>query len=268
MSPADLRACGFTPKAVRHRLAEGHWHRVGGAVVLAPRRSHVSTWSDAALAWVLHFTFGPQSRISGVLALRRARWNLPCESHIVVIAHKPYRGLDGVTILRRSDTTASDRPGEPRFVPAREALIDCLTVLPAGLGADLLDAALQKRYVSPVELTRDIAGRLGRGRSIPPDCAPSSNEPPRGRAQRPSIGWRASCAVVARDRGFLTTHCAGRTGASWPNLTSRILGCALPSRWMAAPSIPIGGRSKVIVGVRMPSRLTVGSSSASHGSRS
>lgn len=164
MSPADLRACGFTPKAVRHRLAEGHWHRVGGAVVLAPRRSHVSTWSDAALAWVLHFTFGPQSRISGVLALRRARWNLPCESHIVVIAHKPYRGLDGVTILRRPDTTASDRPGEPSFVPAREALIDCLTVLPAGLGADLLDAALQKRYVSPVELTRDITGRLGKGR--------------------------------------------------------------------------------------------------------
>lgn len=170
VSPADLGACGFSPKAVRRRIEEGSWHRVGGAVVLAPERSDPAAWSDLALSWILHLTFGSQTRISGVLALRHARWHVPCETHIVVVANKPHVHLPGVTVLRRPEIAIprhvdnAVRPDALRFVAPREALVDCLTVLPAQVAADVLDAVLQKRYLRPETLAVDLTERLGRGR--------------------------------------------------------------------------------------------------------
>jgi hypothetical protein len=89
---------------------------------------------------------------------------LPCEAHIVVLAEKPRARLPGVVVLRRPEAETSGTAGDIRFVSAREALVDCLTVLPAATAADLLDAALQKRYVRPQTLAEDLEARLGRGR--------------------------------------------------------------------------------------------------------
>jgi hypothetical protein len=164
VSMADLNACSISAKAVRHRINEGSWHRVGGAVVLTPKHTVAATWSDTALSWILHLTFGPQVHISGTLALRRSHWHLPCQSHIVVVGSKPYRRLSGVTVLRRPHTDFLPHPHGPQFVTAREALVDCLTVLPPASAADLLDAALQKRYVRAETLADDLTARLGRGR--------------------------------------------------------------------------------------------------------
>ena len=164
VSPANLQACGFSAGAVRRRIAEGTWHRVGGAVVLAPRQLSTPTWSDAALSWTLQWTFGPRALISGALALRRERWHLPHEVHIVVVRDKVHSSLAGVTVLRRPEAQASVVTGELRFVSAREALVDCLTVLSPAEGANLLDAALQKRYVLPDTVAQDLSARLGRGK--------------------------------------------------------------------------------------------------------
>lgn len=164
VSAADLSACGFSGGAVRRRLADGLWHRVGGAIVLAPRQSHAAAWSDTALSWILHSTFGPQTRISGVLALRRAGWRVPSEAHIVVLDAKPHTSLAGVTVLRRPESGVVPISGQLRFVSAREALADCLTVLPESTATAVLDAALQRRYVRPAELAELMEGRLGRGR--------------------------------------------------------------------------------------------------------
>jgi hypothetical protein len=112
----------------------------------------------------LRLTFGPQTRISGALALRRARWHLPHETHVVVLKDKPNFGLSGVTVLRRPDTDADDPAAGLRFVTAREALADCLTVLPAAAAANVLDTALQKRYIRPDTLAEELAARVGRGR--------------------------------------------------------------------------------------------------------
>lgn len=170
VSPADLNACGFSAKAVRRRLAEGSWHRVGGAVVLSPAGSDTRAWSDQALAWILRLTFGPQMRISGVLALRRAHWHLPCETHIVIVANKPHTHLPGVTILRRPEVDlprtvdSASTTDDLRFVAPREALVDCLTVLPSTTAARVLDVALQRRYVRPETLAVELSERLGQGR--------------------------------------------------------------------------------------------------------
>lgn len=164
VSPDDLRTCGFSAKAVRHRIHEGTWHRVGGAVVLAPRSHGAGAGNDVSLSWILRMTFGPHTRISGALALRRARWQLPHERHIVVLRDKPNFSLAGVAVLRRPDADTPSGTSDLRFVTARQALVDCLTVLPAPAAADVLDAALQRRYVSPDTVAEDIRGRLGRGR--------------------------------------------------------------------------------------------------------
>lgn len=164
VSLANLQACGFSAGAVRRRVAEGSWHRVGGAVVLAPRHLSTSTWSDTALAWTLQWTFGPHALISGALALHRERWRLPHEAHIIVVRDKVHTSLTGVTVLRRPEAQARVVTGELRFVSAREALVDCLTILSPRDGADLLDAALQKRYVRPETVAQDLSARLGRGR--------------------------------------------------------------------------------------------------------
>jgi hypothetical protein len=170
VSPADLDACGFSSKAVRRRIDEGVWHRIGGAIVLGPLppspdgSSSLATRSDDARSWILHFTFGPRTRISGILALRRAGWLLSCTAYVVVVADKPNRQLPGVTVLRRPDTVGVLSHGALRFVPAREALADCLSVLPTGAAAALLDTALQKRHVRPDVAAADLSARLGRGR--------------------------------------------------------------------------------------------------------
>jgi len=163
VSSAILNDCGFSGAAVRRRVAEGSWHRIGGAVILSPRPNHTAAWTDLALSWILQCTFGSHARISGSLALRRAQWHLPCEVHIVVLRDKPRAHLSGVAVVRRSEIE-SRSAGDLHFVPAREALADCLTVLPAAIGADVLDAALQKRYVRPETVVQDLSARLGRGR--------------------------------------------------------------------------------------------------------
>lgn len=164
VSSADLHACGFSGGAVRRRLQDGVWHRVGGAVVLAPPQAPTVGWSDAALSWILRWTFGPQTRISGALALRRAQWHLPGEAHVVILRDKPHTSLAGVTVLRRPDAGTTTHADGLRFVSAREALADCLTVLPAPAAREILDAALQKRYVRPEMVAEDLAERLGRGK--------------------------------------------------------------------------------------------------------
>lgn len=177
VSAQDLRECGFSGAAVRRRIADGQWHRIGGAVILAPSQPRTADWSDGALSWILRLTFGPRALISGALALRRERWQLPCEVHVVVLEGKPHTSLAGVTVLRRQEATevgetvvrrpaveAGGLVDDRRFVTARDALADCLTVLPADDGTRLLDAALQRRYVSPETVAQDLAARLGRGR--------------------------------------------------------------------------------------------------------
>lgn len=164
VSPEDLDSCGFSAKAVRHRINEGAWHQVGGAVVLSPSHANAARHSDLALSWILRFTFGAHTRISGVLALRKAQWELPCDVHIVVLKDKPNHQLPGVSILRRTDVETASSASDLRFVDPPEALIDCLTVLPARAAANLLDSALQKRYLEPDAIAAGITSRLGRGK--------------------------------------------------------------------------------------------------------
>lgn len=170
VSRADLAECGFSWRATRRRILDGIWQEVGGAVILAPRTSRTPTLGDLGLAWTLQLTFGQSSRISGVLALRRAGWRLPDTVHIVVVPERTAVSIPGVHVLQRAevpgiaDATGAGEVDTLRFVSPREALLDCLTVLPDDDAVELLDAALQRRLLSTAVLAEGIRSRVGRGR--------------------------------------------------------------------------------------------------------
>lgn len=164
VSSEDLRECGFSLAVVRRRVSTGDWQRIGGAVLLSPAHTDRPALSDTALAWILRLTFGAKTRISGVLALRNAGWSLPCQTHIVVLPEKPNISLPGVTVLRRPERSTPVSADGLRFLPPREALLDCLSVLPEAAAIDLFDGALQKRYVRPAAFAALMETRRGRGR--------------------------------------------------------------------------------------------------------
>ena len=164
MSPEDLRGCGFSTAAVRRRVSAGEWQRLGRAILLLPSGNGAQHRSDETLAWASHITYGPASRISGALALRRAGWTLPVSVNIVVVPGKPHATLPGTVVLRRPDAAAQQRRRRPRYLPGTEALLDCFAVLDRESGEGLLDAALQKRAITPAALEAGIARRLGRGK--------------------------------------------------------------------------------------------------------
>ena len=176
MSRADLRACGFSPAAVRRRIEAGHWQRWGGAVILSPapptpvrrrpgaRGLEDSGLEDTGLAWALQITYGPRAVVSGPLALRRVGWQVPSDALVVVVPEKPRTGMDGVEVVRRDLGRVILRPDGLRFAPAGEALVDTLVSASTGQAAGLLDHVLQRRWITPEEFARVVEARLGWGR--------------------------------------------------------------------------------------------------------
>ena len=168
VSAEDLRVCGFCAGGGRRRVAVGTWGRWGGAVLLSPATGEggdaPGALGDLGLSWALQLTYGPQAAISGALALRRAGWDLSTSALIVVVLGKPRVGVPGVTVMRRQTGRALALADGLRYVPAREALLDTLVALGPDAGADLLDRALQRRFVSVESLRDAIKERLGWGR--------------------------------------------------------------------------------------------------------
>lgn len=175
VSDADLRACGFSAAAVRRRLVDGTWRRWGAIVIpgAAPEVSGREAarggglaglgLGDLGQAWALQITYGPRAAISGALAMRRAGWRLPTSVAIVAAPDKPRVGVPGIVVIRRQLGRVLLRPDGLRYVPAMEALLDTCLTLDDARAADLLDAALQSRVISPESFSDAVEGRLGFG---------------------------------------------------------------------------------------------------------
>jgi hypothetical protein len=161
VSAEDLGRCGVSTRAAVRRVESGDWSRIGRAFVLAPEGRRLS---DHAWCHILRITYGERARISGHLAMRHAGWTLPGESRVVVIPYQPKSAIPGVMVLRRADSPAVRGPDGLRFTRRVEALLDSLVVLGSGAAEDLLDAALQKRLITPAEFEVAAMSRRGRGK--------------------------------------------------------------------------------------------------------
>lgn len=175
VSDADLRACGFSAAAVRRRILDGTWWRWGRAVVLGPPPPGSSGAAGAdlivdglperGLGWALQLTYGAKAVISGAPALWRAGWQVPTRVLVVAVHHKPHLTLPGVHVTRRQPGRVLVLSDGRRYAPATEALLDALRCVDDAAARDLLDAALQRRVITPDAFAEAAQARLGSGRT-------------------------------------------------------------------------------------------------------
>jgi very-short-patch-repair endonuclease len=120
---------------------------------------------DASTAWAVHLHAGPRSIVSGPIAARLQDWQMAGADHIVLTPH-PVRTPDhwGVTVVRRANPEALHLRGLPPLAPRLDALTDTLLSRSERTARDLLDHALQQRWISADDLASHIDARSGRGR--------------------------------------------------------------------------------------------------------
>lgn len=158
---ADLRRCGFSAAATARRVRDGRWQRIGGATLVA---ASTPGSTDKRVAWILRHTYGDGSIVSGAVALRRAQWSLPADDMIVVASHRVRHPLSDVTVLRRAPGRYEVAEGVAFAHPA-DAFCDLLITASAKRRRDLIDFALQRRWVDAATFRPWIQPRLGHGKT-------------------------------------------------------------------------------------------------------
>lgn len=161
VSRAEAHAAGFTHYAINHRLRSGMWARLGRALILRDTYRP----GDRATAWILHVHVGPHSLVSGPLALRLQGWDVAGEDYAVVNHSDVRADIDlDLRILRRNSSRSVQLAGHPPLVPKLDALADTLTSRSLRGSRNLLDHALQQRWIDSTDLDLLIAERSGPGR--------------------------------------------------------------------------------------------------------
>lgn len=161
VSRGEALAAGFSYDAINRRIASGQWARRGRALVIRD----VYRQGDRATGWTLHLHTGPDSLVSGPLALRVQGWEVRGDDHIVVNPQDVCAEIDlDVRVSRRTSLKRVRLSGYPPLVPKLDALADTLISRSSRGSRDLIDLALQRRWIDSVDLDLMIAERSGPGR--------------------------------------------------------------------------------------------------------
>lgn len=202
VSRSEALAAGFSYNAINRRIASGQWARSGRALII--RDAHRA--SDRATAWALHLHTGHDSLVSGPLALRLQGWDVRGDDYIVVNPHDVRADIDlDLRIVRRAFDRSRRLPGTPPLVPKLGALADTLVYRSERAAHDLLDHALQQRWVDSVDLDMVIKERSGPGR--------------RGQRRLQDLRDRAACgsrSEAEHRMGLLLARVPGHWIANYP----------------------------------------------------
>jgi hypothetical protein len=153
----QARECGFTAQQIGRRLTRGVWQRVWGRVL-----AEAGLWVTAALR-DRAVQLGVRGSVLGGLSAARL-WGMPVpESDPCLIVSRRRRPIPGVLVLTDALTMRDRtfRRGIPVTTQAR-TVFDCLRLLPEAAAMDLLDRALQQRWITLAELTQRLTGFVGR----------------------------------------------------------------------------------------------------------
>jgi len=156
----QLTDFGIHPSVTRRRIANGTWKREGRAVI-------IPAWvtdDDEHEAWVLQVAAGMDAIVSGPLAARLSGWFIPGRERIVVRSSYTHRLGSDIHVLRRETPANPAQRGLLSLATRLDALADTLITRPWGDACDLLDSALQSRWIDQAILDSLIARRSGRGR--------------------------------------------------------------------------------------------------------
>ncbi len=160
VSVEEALGAGFTHRTIRTRTDRGSWMRLGRVLII--RDLHRA--DDAATAWVIHLHTGLQSAVSGPVAMRLQGWDVPGADHLALNPSDRRASIDlDLRVLRRQSPDIVTLQGLPPLAPRLDALIDTLINRSAGGSRDLLDLALQRRWIGPADLDVAVAKRAGVG---------------------------------------------------------------------------------------------------------
>lgn len=157
---AQAIRCGFSAKQVRGRVRAGQWRRVRGRVLAAGEVRLNPELRDRAAQLAV-----PGSVLAGPSAARFWGIDLPDVGPVLTVGRRTGADLAGVRVMpdpvERSDVVIVDGT----LVTSRErTIVDSLRLLTEPQARDLLDRALQRRWITLDELcarVRSLAGRRG-----------------------------------------------------------------------------------------------------------
>ncbi len=151
--------CGYSVGRIRRRVHSGTWQVVIGPV-LAPAGLVVTTQvRDRAAQLAV-----PGSVLAGPSAARI--WGIPVPDGRSWLAVDPDRHprIPGVEFMRTTidsfDVGSTDDGS--RMTGRERTVFDCLRLLPETAGAELLDRALQRRWITLDDLAARVSGYAGR----------------------------------------------------------------------------------------------------------
>jgi very-short-patch-repair endonuclease len=156
---ADAKACGFSPYQIRRRVEVGDWCRVLGPVFVHSGRPISAGLRDRAAQLAV-----PGSVLAGPSAARLLRMEVRDPgAYVLVPPDRRTEPPPGIRLLvgRVEPADVATADGIPVTWRPR-TVFDCLRVLGAQAGADLLDRALQRRWVSLDSLASYVRADLGR----------------------------------------------------------------------------------------------------------
>jgi very-short-patch-repair endonuclease len=158
---SQATACGYSAYQIRQRLVSGEWQRVVGQALSLAGQPVSARLIDRGLALTL-----PDAVLAGVSAARLHGIPARAAGSCVITLSKSRLSAPGLRILRESVSRHDVALLGDLLVtgPAR-TVFDLLRELPFPAATDLLDQALQQRWITLPELAARVRGHAGRRRA-------------------------------------------------------------------------------------------------------
>ena len=158
----QLRSWGVSSRVKMRRIANGVWQSRLGAIVFPECVTNV----DLRDAWALALRIGDCAIITGPTAARLQ--GIPIDNPLI-LAISPldlHARVPGARILRRPPLLPTSIRGSICLVNSQEAILDTLEALPSREAKQLLDIALQRRWITAkfIEFARNNRAALGQHR--------------------------------------------------------------------------------------------------------
>jgi len=148
----QARECGFSAYQIHRRIDAGIWKRVRGPVLAAAGLRSTARLADRAAQLAV-----PRSVLAGPSAARC--WDLGVTDDRTYLFVGPHDNpsLDGVRLFFDRLDPRDIQSFEGAAITSRaRTVFDCLRVLPERAAVDLLDRALQRRWIALEELVERV----------------------------------------------------------------------------------------------------------------
>jgi len=161
-SRAQARSAGFSYGRIQRRIESGEWVKLYGGRALRTAHTTLDGYGRDRAALL---ATGARSMLGGPSAARWWAIDVPWPQPFILVPPSSRREPAGITIRRTPVNEADVLLRDGVLLTSRPCtIVDCLRVIPFRTGVELLDRALQQRWLSFDDLvvrTQRLVGRPG-----------------------------------------------------------------------------------------------------------